>query len=267
MPFPDSPRVIYNKNPLTEVVCQLTFPAILRIDSESPSKYQEKLREEYPFFNEQQGANLKLNFPKELAQAVGNSLSLRSGRAVYQFISLDKNWKITLTRESLAISTFAYKRWEEFKQHFEKPLSAFIEEYKPAFFSRVGLRYIDLINKSELGLQDVPWRELLKSPIAGELSDLDIAERITNCANQLTISLDDEGSIILLNHGLIGNDSNQTENFSYLIDSDFSTEQKTEVKDVIERIDYFNKQSGKLFRWCITERLHEALEPQPLQSK
>ncbi len=264
MPFPDSPRVIYNKNPLTEVICQLTFPAILRIDKESPSEYQEKLREDYPFFVEQQGANLKLNFPKEFAEVIGNALPIRSGRAIYQFLSSDKKWKITLTRESFAISTVSYKSWEEFKQHFEKPLSVFIEEYKPAFFSRIGLRYVDIINKSKLNLRDVSWSELLKPSIAGELSDSNIAERITHCVNQLTISLDDEGGVILLNHGLFDDNSNESEKFAYLIDSDFSTEQKTEVQNAIERLDYFNKYSGRLFRWCITEKLHDALEPQSL---
>lgn len=261
MPFPDSPRVIYEKNPLVEVICQLSFPAILKIDAEIPSHYQEKLRNEYPIFNEQQGASLKLDFPQELAQVFGNSLPVRSGRAIYSFISADQMWKINLTRDSLSISTRRYREWKDFKSHFEKPLNNFIEIYKPAFFSRIGLRYVDLINKSFLNLQDENWGSLLKPTIAGELADESIASHITQCVNQLTIKLDENGGIILLNHGLV-NSSNKNDEHSYLIDSDFSTEQQTEANDVISKLDYFNRYSGRLFRWCITQRLHDALLPQ-----
>jgi len=259
MPFPDSPRVIYQKNPLTEVICQLSFPAILRIDSEVPANFQGKIQKQYPIYQEAQGANLKLNFPQELAQVVGNTLSLKSGRATYQFLSADKKWKVTLTRETLSVSTVEYKRWEDFKHHLEIAFTAFIEEYKPHFFTRIGLRYQDLIQRSKLGLDDISWSELLSPPIAGELSAPEIVDRITHCINQLTIKLDDEGGMILLNHGLVSNEKSED---LYLIDSDFLTEQRTEVQNVNERLDYFNKFSGRLFRWCISDRLHESLEPQ-----
>jgi uncharacterized protein (TIGR04255 family) len=261
MPFPDSPRIIYNKNPLTEVICQLSFPAILRIDSEIPANFQSKIQENYPIYQEAQGANLKLNFPQELAQVVGNTLSLKSGRASYQFLSGDRKWKVTLTREFLSVSTKEYTRWEDFKQHLEIALEAFIEEYKPLFFTRIGLRYQDLIQRSKLDLENVSWSELLSPPIAGELSAPEIVDKITHCVNQLTITLDENGSMVLLNHGLVSNENSED---LYIIDSDFLTEQKTEVQNVIEKLNYFNKFSGRLFRWCISEKLHNALEPQPV---
>lgn len=260
MPFPDSPRIIYNKNPLTEVICQLSFPAILLIDSEVPALFQGKIQEEYPIYQEAQGANLKLNFPQELAQVVGNTLSLKSGRATYQFISADKKWRVTLTRESFSVSTIEYKRWEDFKRHLEIAFAAFVEVYKPPFFTRVGLRYQDLIQRSKLGLENVGWSELLSPPIAGEFSAPEIVDRIVHRVNQLTISLDDE-SMVLLNHGMVSNENPED---LYIIDSDFLTEQKTEVQNVTEKLNYFNKFSGRLFRWCISDRLHNALEPQPV---
>lgn len=261
MPFPDSPRIIYNKNPLTEVICLLTFPAILRIDSEVPATFQGKIQEQYPIYQESQGANLKLDFPKELSQVVGNTLSLKSGRATYQFLSADKKWRVVLTRDSLSVSTVEYKRWEDFKEHLEVAFNAFLEVYKPPFFSRVGLRYQDLIRKSDVGLENESWSELLSPPIAGELSAPEIVNRIKHSVNQLTISLDDNGTMVLLNHGLVGNENAED---VYIIDSDFLTEEKTEVQNVIEKLDYFNKFSGRLFRWCISEKLHNALEPQPV---
>lgn len=50
MPFPESKRVFYVKNPLAEVICQLRFPAILRIGAESPHEFQERIRDHLPLF-------------------------------------------------------------------------------------------------------------------------------------------------------------------------------------------------------------------------
>lgn len=44
MLFPPTQRVIYHKNPLVEVVCQLRFPTILKIDAEIPVAFQEAVR-------------------------------------------------------------------------------------------------------------------------------------------------------------------------------------------------------------------------------
>ena len=262
MPFPDSPRVIYEKNPLVEVICAINFPAILRIDSEVPARYQERLKELYPLFSENQASNIKLNVAPEIAQIIGSNQSLSfRGRATYSFVSADKQWKVNLSRDSLSLSTRIYERWEDFKEHLREPLNALIEEYKPTFFSRIGLRYQDVIERSKLGLADCSWGQLLEPHLAGELSSPDIAEDILSCVNQLVLALDDGESRVLLNHGFASNQDNE---ICYLIDSDFFTEERTETNNVIQKLDYFNRQSGRLFRWCINEKLHEALNPKSL---
>lgn len=262
MPFPDSPRVIYGKNPLIEVICALSFPAVLRIDSEIPAKYQERLKEIYPIFSENQGSDITLNLAPEIAQLIGSNQSLPfRNRAVYSFVSADKQWKVTLSRESLSLSTRKYERWEDFKEHLREPLNALMEEYQPTFFSRVGLRYQDLIQKSKLGLTESSWGQLLEPHLAGELSSPEIAQDILTCVNQLVLALDDRESRVLLNHGFANNQDNE---ICYLIDSDFFTEERTETTNVIQKLDYFNRQSGRLFRWCISEKLHDALNPKLL---
>jgi uncharacterized protein (TIGR04255 family) len=52
MPFPDAPRVIYEKNPLETVICQLRFPAILQISATPPVAFQDSVRKVYPLFQE-----------------------------------------------------------------------------------------------------------------------------------------------------------------------------------------------------------------------
>ena len=48
MPFPEAKRIIYRKNPLDQVICQLRFPPILKIDAEVPAKFQDRIRGDFP---------------------------------------------------------------------------------------------------------------------------------------------------------------------------------------------------------------------------
>ena len=81
MDFPESPRVVYEQNPLDEVICQLRFPAVLRIDSESPVRFQEAVRNQYPLFQERTQVQAAVpGLPEPLAAMLGNAES-RAGRS------------------------------------------------------------------------------------------------------------------------------------------------------------------------------------------
>ena len=43
-------RVIYQKNPLVEVILQIKFPTILSINAKDPVDFQDAIRQEYPIY-------------------------------------------------------------------------------------------------------------------------------------------------------------------------------------------------------------------------
>ena len=47
----------------------------------------------------------------------------------------------------------AYPGWEAFGQHFDLPLAQFIRIYQPAFFQRIGLRYVNIFSRRALELE------------------------------------------------------------------------------------------------------------------
>ncbi len=262
MPFPLSDRVLYKKNPLEVVVCQLRFPPVLRIDAELPHAFQEHVRAEYPFFSERQSvvpeAGVPAGVPPEILKAISEMLPFRASR-MYEFTSADSNWRVTLTKETLSLGCKQYRRWEDFKQHLQLPMQFLLKTYAPSFYLRIGLRYRDLIKRSVLKLNDVPWNELLKPPIAGVLGS-EIAPAIRQTNQQLLIDLGENNAQVRVQHGFLLKGTEQC----YLIDSDFFTSVRKETNDAIATLDYFNRQSGRLFRWCISDRLHGAMEPERL---
>lgn len=263
MPFPETQRVIYIHNPLVEVVCQLKFPPNLSIETELPSEFQKSIAKAYPLYTERMELQIKL--PEQADSQVASVANVpfpTMNRKNHQFLSADEKWKINLARDFIAFSTVAYTRWEEFKDHFLEPFRLFVKIYEPPFFTRIGLRYRDIITRSELGLADTPWTELLKPYILGLLSSEDVNKHILDVNHVTEIQLKDGISKVRIISGLVKNvEKNE---MCYSIDSDFFILQTIQVEDAVTKLDFFNQRGSRLIQWCITEKLHNAMEPKQL---
>jgi uncharacterized protein (TIGR04255 family) len=264
MPFPEVQRVIYNKNPLEKVICQLRFPPILKIDAEIPSQFQDKIRNNFPNFQEKTELKVEISPGMEgkIPYDLLKHLAQTHGNKNYEFSSEDGIWKINLTRNFLSLTTSKYERWEEFKDKLTYPLRALTDIYSPAYFLRIGLRYVDVIKRSVLNLDNVNWRELLNPYILGILAVPDVGDRVRIFYNKCEINLSDNESLVKLRTRLLKHiDSGEVH---YIIDSDFFNSNKTNVGTEMMRLDYFNKRASRLIRWCITEKLHQSMEPREI---
>jgi uncharacterized protein (TIGR04255 family) len=173
MNLPEFERVIYKRNPLVEVVCQLRFPPILKISHQEPVEFQDEIRFKYPHFE-----TAKAQFPSEILQIVQQlGLPLQSDIA-YSFKSEDQRWNLSITKDFIALTTSSYERYEQFKQRLEEALEIFEHIYKPSFYTRIGLRYQDLVIRSKLGIEDKNWSDLIAKHIASELHDPELSSSI-----------------------------------------------------------------------------------------
>ncbi len=261
MIFPDVDRYVYKKNPLQEVICQIKFPPILRIDSELPSKFQEKIRHTFPYMEEK--IDGIPNIPKEIIFNIPKSalFEITGGeRKRYVFFSSEKEYELTLTRDFIALSCKKYNRWEEFKENFYQSLSVLLDEYTPSFYTRIGLRYINFIDREELSIQQMNFSELLQNQITGIFLAKDIREEdIIGNLTKLEIKLDFENAIVRIIHGLKP-DRNNKENI-FLIDNDLFVTGKTEIDALDNHLGFLKHQAHCIFRWTISDKLHTIMEP------
>jgi uncharacterized protein (TIGR04255 family) len=227
----------------------------LRIQS-ATADFQDKVRKAFPLYELQPNA-VTQQLPPELLRALGNP----SGPATHAFKTSDGVSTISLSVEAMAVSTSKYVKWEQFAESLKLALSALVEAYEPAFFTRVGLRYQNLIMRSELGLQDTPWDELLEAHISGELGLPGWEENVLEFRHAVRCTLPSEGAFYL-QHG-IGFKEGSDEP-GYIIDFDFYTDARVEVNDALATAEKFNRRTGSAFRSCIRETLHHKLEPSPV---
>lgn len=240
------------------MICQVRFPTILRIESELPANFQDRIRAKFPLFNESSSEG-QIEIPQEIAKLLSRQLDVPGQN--YNFVSEDRSWGVNLTRDFLALSCRKYERWERFLERLEIAMSALNDEYHPSFFSRVGLRYQNAIHRSRLDLSDKSWSQLLRTEIAGELGNDDFAKCIKIFKKDVQFVLADGTQTRMLN-GLTK--TKTTEEEVYVIDTDFFTTERTEVPDAWEKLKRFNEYARSIFRWSIADELHRAMGPKQI---
>jgi uncharacterized protein (TIGR04255 family) len=256
--FPSYPRYLYARAPLVQVVCQLRFPPILRIEAEPPAAFQDGIRGSFPLVERAALPQLPgQQIPPDVMQLLAANIKIGG----YKFLTENRQTSVDLTADTITLSTNSYLRWEGFRQDLHLVFMTLCDVYRPAFFSRLGLRYTNAIQRAKLGLSDVPWSRLLRPEILGEIA-LPQFEANLSTVRRMVWLKSPSGQSVILQHGL-ATISGSAEPV-YTIDCDFFKEEKTEVGDAEQILDELHTRARDAFRWCITDQLHESLGPTEL---
>jgi uncharacterized protein (TIGR04255 family) len=258
-PFPDSPRVVFDRNPITEVICQLRFPTILEIGASLPANFQNRIRSEYPLFEREEAAGVPPEIAEMLrAQAGAGSLD-NLVSPVNKFSTVDKKRTVALARDFVAVSERQYVEWAVFWQQMELAKQALEEVYTPVFYERVGLRYVNVLDLKKLELNGSEWRDLLNKVFVGMVDSAEVAPNVVSAGTQVSINLNGivPGATATVRY------APQRKQQKFIFDSDFFVGGRVGVGNVRQILDHFNRLNGNLFRWLVPKDgpLWRALRP------
>ena len=254
--FSSETRCIYRRNVLAEVVCILRFPEILSISTNPPAQFQEEIRSEFPRYAKSQN-----KLPPNLPAVKGNPL-LAPG-IHHQFSSLDGTWRIDLSSTAIALVCSRYHSWEEFAKQLDKPLAAFIQIYKPAYFERVGLRYLNFFSRNALGLEGEPFSKLFSPCYLGPLAEEDVNEANSSMCN-INAELGLRGGCRVKLHagpGMVKRNGQADQEIKFIFDQDLFMPGKVPVNMTTGALQTLHAQADSIFRGAITDTLHDAMEP------
>ena len=256
MNFKEVKRVEYKHNTLFEVLFQARFPEIMKISQEIPAKFQDIVRKEgYPELTSE-NPMLPSDMPKELQEAVATA-------KVFHFLSEEKDWKISLAKDFVALTCSGnYRNYADFREKLKNVLQTFSKIYEPSYFTRIGLRYKNVVNRTSLPHIKHGIENFIPEHIFPELAT-SIAKDIETLQKA---SLFNDGNIKAnVNHAL----SKVSGRFrrkqfanekSYVIDVDcFSENRIGGINDVLARCDTFKHLSWNIFQWSITDDLRDAM--------
>ena len=260
MLFAEYERFRYARPQLIEVICQLRFPTILTIGTQEPAAFQEAVRQDYPRYAARQE-----QLPPRLRP--GNPPTLEPQKPVtnYNFISADNVWKLNLTQSFISLSTLRYQRWEDFAIRLDKALAQFIQLYRPAFFERVGLRYVNAFSRTALGLEDRLWDDLIQGHWLGVLGEPDVVEEdVGKCTVDVECAL--AGGCRMKVHagpGRLGNPKAPDKEVRFLLDGDFSAAGELSADVLPGKLEELHRYAVRIFQGALTRELHSAMGPVP----
>lgn len=262
MLFSDRPRTHYDHAPIHEVICQLRFPTILSINNTEPAEFQELIREDFPQYARQ----VDMAPPKVVGMGGPNpQVQQAPGVTNYNFVSADGRWKLNLTQNFIALSTVGYDNWEEFAHLLDKALAAFIQIYQPAYFQRVGLRYLNFITRSRLGMDvKTPWTELIAPAYTAPMREEDIREEnVLGCNCDLLLKLDSSCQAKVHSGPaqirVKGQNAPQNPELHFILDLDLSMGGNVPCTLSAASLETLHAHAGRIFEGAISEKLRSAM--------
>ena len=257
--FSDKKRRIYQNNQIAEVICQLRFPEILKISVQPPVNFQEAIRDEFPQYSSRK------EIPAPKLEGTPGNMTFQKPEPVtnHQFISADGTWRVNLTSKFLSLACNRYTCWEDFARQLDKPLVAFIKTYQPAYFERIGLRYVNFFSRKELDLEGVPFRDLIQPSYLGPLMDEEVHEQSTIRCSVDVDTLIGNGCRVKIHSGpgMVKKNGQMDNELKFVLDMDLYMPNRVPVNLSASTLQNLHTQADSIFRGAITNTLHEAMEP------
>jgi|GEM_PF-1329320 uncharacterized protein (TIGR04255 family) len=232
----------YTHNFLANVICRADFPVNLRLGSEKPVDFQERLASTFPKASE--GVILQAEMPDGVPQ----NIFLKQPVIRWEFFARDMGSRVTLQRDFVSIQTQKYHDFKQFWNLFEIPFQLLRDIYKPPVITRLGLRYQNLLS---LKGDAADWVGCLVPPLIEHLK-FEHGRILTKDSHSL--QLDSEGIHINFKYGVHNPDyPGPSHQRQFALDIDCYIRDDIELDDVAERLKDLNKEATDVFERSIGE--------------
>lgn len=241
----DAPKVLsvprvgaahYSRNFIRQAVCEFRFPTIFEIEEQRPpAQFWKVIRKHFPIHEIQKGVSLA---PGSMTQASAHQFRSRQGR-----------WAIALRASAITLETAKYGSFDEFFEQLRIVEEAAQQTIDSEFYTRVGLRYINVLpyGQDDLGLwvNDALVGPLSKGVYGDATEHSQQVRGVTQCGG------------FTFQHSLL-TDPNSDGKRSYVLDFDFYREE-VEVTDALTTVKKLHELEFSMFSWALGDRAREYL--------
>ena len=223
----------FRRNYLKQAVFEVRFPTLFELaERKPPQAFVSALRKDYPHLELNNEFTLGIN-----AQSGADNVHiLRSSKL---------QWVVSLKQSSLSLETSKYTSYKELRERAEKLIDAANKVIDSDFFTRIGLRFVNVIETAPNDVLEDWVNPLLVGPIVSGK----IFSGVNELAGRIQVLADDGGC--LLQHGLRHkNSSTDAVLPNYVVDIDsFRTD--IEVAQSLPALDAMHAQSFLVFDWTL----------------
>jgi uncharacterized protein (TIGR04255 family) len=212
------------RNFIDSAVCELRFPILLELYDKPPADLQRVLRSSYPRYERKWEITLE-----------EGGIPQKNPR--YVLTSADMHWNVVIKPEGIALETVRYTRFTEFRDRLELLISTAREHLDFDFFTRIGLRYINLFPCSASAVRD--WVN------ASLIAPLESFPAPTRFKQEIRGRFQEGAYGYTLRHGIEPEDRQ-----AYILDLDLAAE-NVELEKLEAALADLKRASNSLFFWSI----------------
>ncbi len=241
---------MFGRNPLEVVVCQLRFDPILKVQ-QRVAEFQDQVRSRFPQYEESEAELFELRLPESEVHSRKVRTFTLSARA--------EKASVTIGDQSIALQYGAHRDRRTLIEDAQLVLGVFDRCFAPVSRRRLGLRYVNLIDREQIGAalgRGVDWADLIAPGFLGVqsgLADLDG----TRFATEFTSPM--PRGAMTARFGILPLPSRS--NLVFRLDIDRYCEDDLASVDVAALLETFADDIYRLFRAAAGKALIDWMEP------
>lgn len=257
MKLPEYEWVQFKKAPLRMVIGQVRFTIMPRFEQKSfIAGFQDAMHDTYPRVSRDQAVTYQIS---------PTGINPGTGEILWRFSSRDNTWAVVVGEAAITLESRGYTAMHDFLDRFTTILEAAKETLGVNDRLRLGLRYINEI-RSAHAESLANWRKLLKPEFVGFDAASLLDGQVDHTLEEMQVERAD--GILAIRHGLltgavVAPQEQTTRGQFYLIDLDYydTTEGDLDIPATIKQMRDYNDIMYRFFRWTLSEKLYNDLEP------
>ncbi|HAG99282.1 MAG TPA: hypothetical protein DCL75_10595 [Ktedonobacter sp.] len=259
MKLPEYEWVQFSKAPLRQVIGQMRFTIMPRFGQDTfIAGFQQAIRATYPKVAREAAVTYQLS---------STGIQPNMGEKLWRFSTRDLRWSVVIGESAITLESRDYNSMNDFLNRFRFLLKMAKEQLEVTDRLRLGLRYINEVRYP--GAESLAeWRTLLNPEfVSCDASEL-LGGKVDHTIQELQVHRPD--GVLAVRHGLLNGivvaplapEQPATGPF-YLIDLDYfdMTECELEIPATIQQMQEYNDVMYRFFRWTLSKKLYDYLEP------
>jgi uncharacterized protein (TIGR04255 family) len=253
MPFgPSVPEVPLSRSPLVNVIAQVRFPPVMKIESDAGfvAPFQEEIRKDYPILRPE----------RQLGVLIGpGGVQPQDAGTVWRFETKDPDaWQVTLASTFVSLSAKRYTRRSDLLARLTVVLHALEAWLSPDVCDRIGVRYVDRVTGEQLSrLGSLVRPEVLGVASDKEaMGDVELVHALSDALFRLSDSSELRGRWGTLPAGATydpGIEPAREPSWVLDLDQYTSKQEDFDLAAISGRVAEFCDRIYTFFRWVVTE--------------
>ncbi|WP_371196096.1 TIGR04255 family protein [Glaciecola sp. SC05] len=250
-------HTVFNRNPLDSTDVELRFHPIVRV-AQRPSDialFQDKVRDMFPKYRQ--------NNVRGVSFAADKGSMTVQDEIEHVFSDVLNRNSLVLNQNTLRASSQDHQNRNELISQFNKGLVAAQNVFGGINAFRLGVRYVNIINKTEiskdLGVETLEWEDLISGEflrMPHEIND----KTNTNFMMEIGSNLQNGDGELTLRYGLIQNHPQLPDHFRFDIDRYVQKDDGLSINTTLDTINEFTDDIYSLFNTVMADKLKQWME-------